>query len=624
MTSANPAMLTDEAGDPVFTDVWSRTASKYRKRAIVLLIVNILLFAGLGSFAYWLRTGVRFAPVQSDYGRIIADTFMPRGDANLGNFTLFPINLADVPVHGIVVGLLLAALVSVPILIAILYRFPCSLPFILIVAFLAVMPWLAINITGACMLASLRPFRFRFRYASALLGLVLVLLYFYGASRQSAPTVDPYTPAERIKFMAPWILATFASCLIMGLVLFLARVVDYRPGVVAPLLLVCFAIPVALFEWKVGRDALHYRLLEQHAADIFGERDGSAWFERITRDAWNQRAEPKPPLDVFRRQMDLRIALELSSARNMRTAFAQQKEDFTRECRHFVKHFPDSQYAPNALYLLGQALDARIDIDAFLQRKLITVYHDFPVRSERTELVWRKVVHNAPESSVSAVGRYKLALLAARAGRVARAVEWLDDLIARHEQPAPAAEPVADDPGVVKKALASAPPDASLKIAVDRVVFDARRLRSLLLENANDPLYAVRPLCGSRPNEPRQPGYLQFNPRESHYARNLRGLLAAYPGCLLADNITLWLALDMENPHERVRRLQACVDRYPAGDARPEALYQLGLACLEIEMDARGRRALADVTTEYPKNLWAQLAEKRLRALPPPEMETRS
>ena len=211
MTSADTAIMVDEAADQPFTDVWSRTAPKYRKRAIVLLLVNIVLFAGLGSFASGLRTGVTFAPTQYGYWQLVAATFMPKGTAHLGNFVLFPIRLDIVPLHGIVVGLLLAALVSVPILIAILYRFPCCIPFILIVALLAVMPWLAINITGACILATARPLRFRFRYASALLGLMLVLLYFYGASRQAAPSVEQYAPADRMKFMAPWILATLAS-----------------------------------------------------------------------------------------------------------------------------------------------------------------------------------------------------------------------------------------------------------------------------------------------------------------------------------------------------------------------------------------------------------------------------
>ena len=38
-------------------DVWSRTSPKYRIRAVVLLAVNVMLFASVGCFAFWLRSG---------------------------------------------------------------------------------------------------------------------------------------------------------------------------------------------------------------------------------------------------------------------------------------------------------------------------------------------------------------------------------------------------------------------------------------------------------------------------------------------------------------------------------------------------------------------------------------
>ena len=46
------------AAEPtVISDVWSRSGSKYRVRAIVLLVINMLLFGGVGCFAFWLRQG---------------------------------------------------------------------------------------------------------------------------------------------------------------------------------------------------------------------------------------------------------------------------------------------------------------------------------------------------------------------------------------------------------------------------------------------------------------------------------------------------------------------------------------------------------------------------------------
>jgi len=49
----------------------------------------------------------------------------------------------------------------------------------------------------------------------------------------------------------------------MAIVLTIARLVNYRPGAIAPLMAIMFATPVVLFETKVGRDELSYRLLER-------------------------------------------------------------------------------------------------------------------------------------------------------------------------------------------------------------------------------------------------------------------------------------------------------------------------------------------------------------------------
>jgi len=38
-------------------DVWSRTAPKYRYRSIILLLLNVILFFGLGSFTSWIKSG---------------------------------------------------------------------------------------------------------------------------------------------------------------------------------------------------------------------------------------------------------------------------------------------------------------------------------------------------------------------------------------------------------------------------------------------------------------------------------------------------------------------------------------------------------------------------------------
>ena len=55
-TAAEPETgVPADAGEPEIVDVWSRTQAKYRIRAVVLLLANLLLFCGLCVFAHWLH-----------------------------------------------------------------------------------------------------------------------------------------------------------------------------------------------------------------------------------------------------------------------------------------------------------------------------------------------------------------------------------------------------------------------------------------------------------------------------------------------------------------------------------------------------------------------------------------
>jgi hypothetical protein len=618
MTTATTAALHDEPLEPIIPDVWTR--SQYRTRATVLLVLNVILFAGLGCFAFWLRTGRFFAPAMDDYVHLLAGTFMPKGDATLANFVRYPIDLGTIPVHGLVVGLLMAALVSIPILIAILYRFPYSLPFIAVVAFIAVMPWLAINLIGACLIATRKKFRFRFRYASAMLGLLLVLLYFYGASRQSAPLVESLKPEDRIKYVAPWVIATIASCLIMGTVLALARLVNYRPGVISPLLVLSFAVPVALFETYIGRHELYYRLLEREAQDQFhfldssGEVSLQSWFDELTQQRWEAEPEPRPSLAATREMMEFRLGLELEALAERRSAFVEQRDEWLTECDWFIRYFPDSRYAPNVLYLKARALDTRIDTTAFRDKKVLRFYDDFP--APQSMFTWRRVLANAPDADISAVARLRLATFSARAGQLLLATDLLEGVITKYDPAARAVEPEkqAGAAEQVKLLLSAKPADANLHIPVDKIVADARQLRDLLMANQADARYGLRPLCGSRPREPRQAGLLELDPHDVHYTVNLRGILKTWPDCLLADNIMLKLAMLAPSADERIAELEDCLQKYPTGDARTEGLFRLGAAYLDAGDSQRGRELLDKVVKDFPDDpIWTPLAGEQLR-----------
>lgn len=501
----------------------------------------------------------------------------------------------------VILGLLLAALVSIPILVSILYRFPACLPFVAVVAFLAMMPWLAITLTGSCILASVRRFRLPFRFASALLALVLVLLYFYGASRQaSAPVEIPDNPADRIKFVAPWILATVASCALMGFVLLIARMVNYRPGAIAPLLALMFVIPVVLFEFHVGRDELHYRLLEHDFARHFADRDVSADFERMVKMDWLARSSPKPARQVSEDSVELIWSLYLDE--KVTPNIAGYRHQVVQRAAEFLRHYPDSRYAVAALYLSASAQDMRVDRTAFLRDRMLRFYGTFP-SAAASRRSWLMVVHNGSKTPMAAVALHRLAILDARAGDLDRARAHLRLLAQDFGSPPESARPTGASLNTV---LGSKPVEATLGISLDHTLLEARRLLAFV-ENNRDPLYGYHPLVD----------LLHFDPWTEHYRDNLRALMTRYPGAQIADNAELELALATPEVDQRIELLKTCAERHPRGDALPEALYRLGEAYREKGDSAEARRCYDRVLQEHSDSIWRRPAERRLRVLPP-------
>ncbi|MHC4695831.1 MAG: tetratricopeptide repeat protein [Planctomycetota bacterium] len=596
---------------PAVVDVWSRSGSKYRIRAVVLLAVNVLLFAGLGSFAFWLRSGERFAPALNGYWDELAQTFRfgQQTSVSLAAFLIEPINVQDVPMQIPIVGLLMAALISVPILVSILYRFWSSLPFIAVVGFLAVMPWLALTLLGSCIIASVRPFRARFRFVAALLGLLPTVLYlilaWQGSNEILAGRIDP---VDRIKFIAPWVLAIVAATLVFVIVLTIAKIVDYRPGAITPLLAVMFGLPVALFEFHVGRDELYYRLLEKLNHAHFADIDGSLALDEAVDAAWHRHPIPRPPRSALRQVEEVKWQFELAADLGPHQSdLTRHQTDLAQRCDWFHRHFPDSPYTPNALYIKARAYDMRVDHAEFRRTKWIRFYDDFP--SKASQQTWRVLAEHQPDSVLACVARLRLAQYDARVGDVERSIDKLEELIKTAEaRKLQADEAPESDGGVLKGVLARERPEAGLDVPFDRVVLEAHRLHDLLVSN-RDPIYGFDPISGrDRRTGAIGFGLMDLEPRSERYVENLRMLEQAYPHCQIEDNICVEAAKASPALPLKISRLETCIDRFSSTDAMPEALFRLAVAYRVADSADKSERTFAELATEYPDSVWSEQA----------------
>ncbi len=135
---------------------------------VVLLIANMALFGGMCCFMYWLRYGWPFPPTHEEYLANFQNTLNFAGHVQITLHDLFmqPISLQLVPMQSVVIGLLIASLVSIPILVSILYRLRSSIPFCVMVSVLAVMPWLGVTLLLSCLIAAYSRVKLKFRFAS--------------------------------------------------------------------------------------------------------------------------------------------------------------------------------------------------------------------------------------------------------------------------------------------------------------------------------------------------------------------------------------------------------------------------------------------------------------------------
>lgn len=606
---------TPESG---IVDVWSRTQPKYRVRAVVLLIVNLLLFCGLCAFAYWVRGNpLDFSP-QTYYEPA---RFWDPGAPNLNDFILAPINVVQVPIHGLVLGMIMAVMVAVPIVVAILYRFKSALPFLAAVLVFAHMPWMTITLVVSCTLAAVRPFRMSFRFGSALLALLPVLLYLYLATRGTPGQLAAYgSPTQKSLLVAPWILTILAASVMLGAVLLIARVVNYRPGAVAPVLAIMFATPVALFHWGVGADELAYRVLEAE----YGPR--SKRFEPVHKSRETQNAilaliasEIRSSsftgqlrsdlLALWSLQPEKLRELKRTVSRRFLAAFLTDRSEAYEACKRFIADYPRSRYVPNALYIQARVIDTRLDeAKLALNRPYRELYTDFP--HVQSEVIWLKLLRQYPDSPFAVTAALRLAELQLRAGKVDEALDNLRLVLA--ENAGRANGPASTQPRH-RGLLATTSPESSLDFQPEPYRREAGCLAELIAANRDDPEHGNAPLTE----------LAALDPRRTRYLEQLQRLAQRYADSKLCDNLVVRWAAALPDVEQRARALEGCLRTFRTGDALPEALYRLAtLETQSLSVEDESRRAegiarLHEIVSRFPKSCWARRAAERLEMLEP-------
>jgi len=605
-------------------DVWQWTRRKYRIRAMILLMINAILFAGLGCFTFWLRTGELTPLASQHYRQIWWAAFDPTSEQQitLVDFLVYPIPVDQVPLMVVIVGLVLASLTAIPILVSMLYGFRFSLIFICIIGILAVLPWMAFTVTICCYMVRMKRFQFSFRYATALISLLPLVIY-YTLSTRNASVTAHLPPVELAKLYLPCVLALIAACVLIAIVMTIAKLSNYRPGAIAPLMAAMFAIPVVLFEAKVGRDELYYRLIETRygtgSKTYFVDHiDADQIIREIAIEHYEQNKNPRVTLNGIMEQIRVGLQLQLASGKSVREEitsrihgdFATQRHMAIQECNDFRTDYPESRYIPNVLYLTGRAIDMRVDDELFfIQNQLVLRhYEDFPRTASKP--VWEELYTRFPDNPSAGIAAYRLSLLEAREGRIDRAIELLNELIQRFgtdDKKNTGGENINGWAAFLAKRRAS----GKLNVDPSAVVHDGRKLRNLLINN-RDPQYEDWPLRR----------LLSFDPRHSDFRRNLNNLLnklyTHYRLSPLIDNIELLIITTEPSRSRKIEHLKNYVEKY-AQDAKNDALAQARFdLAVTYQTDNRLEEAKAmyeEVIRFHQESPWEKEANRRLEEM---------
>ncbi|HUN81160.1 MAG TPA: tetratricopeptide repeat protein [Phycisphaerae bacterium] len=598
---------------PPIIDVWSRTAPKYRRRAAIMLTLAAVLFGGLCCFTYWLRTGDILPWASDDYSDIMLRSFRPAGagQVTLTDFLSAPISVRDVPVHGVIMGLLFATLSSIPILVAILYRFPSSILFALMVVFLAAMPWLGLTVLGGCVLASMRRLRFNFRYASALLGLIPVGLYFVMASWEPAGTRAKPVEGQALLY-APWVLALLSSCVICALTLAMAKLINYRPGGISPIMGVLFAIPVILFHLRVGRDELEYRILERDvglgSGSHFRSIDVGALADREALRQWGGSRDGSfeeikgPVMSRLRESLILDMENDRSRA--------------VDDCDAFMERFSHSKYIPNVLYLKGQAMDRRVNRVKLMSQYTLEFRADEPSLGSQT--IWQTIQEKFPGHELTAMALYKLGWMRARQERFDESAALLNEMIDKFDVSRTTTRP-ARMMAMDRASMFQRPSTAqSLGLEIDTLVRQARRLSEMVAACRGD---AAKPASDVFVYAPRgemvHPLSILLSLDETHpdFEANLAGLVRHFPDSQTARYAEIRLVLMEPAISRRISRLRILAETLSGRPAGAEAMFDLADVLQEDSVMDEARGIYGELIKAYPDSYWSTAAKDRLASL---------
>ena len=467
----------------------------------------------------------------------------------LGQTFVQPLSVFSYPWMILVNGLLLGVIIFTPVTLAVLYRLRVAAGFVAVVVLVGHAPVLAAALAGGCLLAGKTHLRSDKPFLAALLGLVPIAVYlcFFGFLGTDSPVS---TGLQRVALHAPLVVAFVSAILAVAIVLLLARLTRYRPGIVWPVLTVMLAIPLAIFHRQVGTAELEYSLI---VSQLPG---GTGLLEPIALETWRRD-----------HQAQSMIGAKLHTC--LLEDLGHHRQGLVSRCEQFAARHHSSPRLPEILWLEAQAASLVLDEQALelssSERGLVR--YSTAHSQEVSAPLWRVLVDKYDSSPQAALAHWRLVELALRNQDVASALNHLQQAQRRLSQQVLEARSQQRPLMEVFVAPATIPNERYY----DEALLATQRL--LWLIQRNDVVYDVGAAEALA-------ALMRLNPCRIDYYQRLCHLAGLYESTPLEDNLKLAVAMATPNLYERAEMLIPLADNREA-DSSIEANYELGRLALQ-------------------------------------------
>lgn len=555
-----------------------RPGGSWRKGAIVML--NLICYAAANAFWRYLGTGQWLDFSLRGYYQ---DLLTP-----LGESFLHPLNVLSYPWMILTAGIILAAILVVPILTAVLYHLPLTAMFIIVVGVFGHAPILSVSLAVGCVVAARTPLRSDTPFLAAVLGLLPVGLYLYLFAFGGARTAE-VLPLQRWVVISPLFVAVIVSILAAGAVLGLARVTKFRPGAICPVLVILLAGSMMIFYRQVGVHELDFALITRNLAP------GDMVFQPIKLKTWSTRHNIE---GLNPQTLEIHIRDHLQGLR----------EELAGKCQDYLVRHGESSRAAEVLWIMSQTRSLQLDVPAL---KAGTVRYSASFPRPASGVVWRGIRAEHPGAPQAALADYRLAQLALREKNITEAEERLhlaEESLAKYVAAQNDLSEIETEGMILQK-----PECIPSESYYPEVLFRVRRMIWLMKSNdaSGDP--KVGEALAALFNE---------NPSELDYDERLGKLVSLYEKTRLGDNLKLDVAMATLDPYAQAEMLIWLAEDERT-DAAIEANYQLGTLAMQT---ARAHALLLipklmtpqqyfKIVIAAPPNPWQELAAEHLGRL---------